>query len=62
MAENDETVTLKPGERAPVSGFYDCDAGGGHRWSTDVKGHPMLTLPEECTGAVWRLAQQRPSS
>jgi hypothetical protein len=51
---------LHPGQKAPVSGFYECDSGCGHRYSTDVAGHVLPPLPEGCTGGGWQLAQARP--
>ena len=51
---------FKPGERAPESGFYQCDCPNSHRWSTDVAGHPLPPLPEGCAGSRWTLKERRP--
>ncbi|WIX76835.1 hypothetical protein QRX50_36220 [Amycolatopsis carbonis] len=56
-----DNATFSPGQKAPVSGFYECDTGCGHRYSTDVAGHVLPPLPKECSGSGWRLAQQRPT-
>lgn len=47
--------TFRPGEQVPVSGIYECDCGQNHRFSTDVKGHPFPPVPEDCSGATWKL-------
>ncbi|WP_218952429.1 hypothetical protein [Amycolatopsis anabasis] len=57
-----ENAMFTPGQKAPVSGFYTCDSGCGHRFSTNVAGHVLPPLPEGCAGRGWRLAEQRPSS
>lgn len=51
---------FKPGEKAPVSGFYECDSPCAHRLSTDVAGHTLPPLPEGCSGAAWKLREARP--
>lgn len=58
MAESGQL--LKPGQKAPVSGFYKCDCGKEHRYSTDVAGHVLPPLPGQCSGTGWRLAEARP--
>ncbi|MCZ4098922.1 hypothetical protein G3I60_39630 [Streptomyces sp. SID13666] len=50
--------TWHPGEFVPASGIYVCDCGGGHHWSTDVKGHRFPPLPSDCTGESWALKTQ----
>jgi hypothetical protein len=60
MTDTDHGAVLRPGQRAPVSGFYECDSGCGHRYSTDVAGHVLPPLPQSCEGGDWRLAQPRP--
>ncbi len=62
MAQIGETVTVKPGHRAPVSGYDDCDTGCGHRRSTDVHGHRMPPLPDGYRGGTWRPSERRPTS
>jgi hypothetical protein len=62
MAEIAQSATFRPGQKAPVSGFYECDCGKRHRYSTDVAGHVLPPLPAECSGGVWTLAQARPST
>ncbi len=52
----------KPGQKAPASGFYECDAGCWHRFSTNVAGHVLPPLPDGCAGTGWRLVEQRPGS
>ncbi|WP_209448838.1 hypothetical protein [Rhodococcus qingshengii] len=52
--------TYHPGQKAPVSGFYECDCGDAHRVSTDVAGHVLPPLPQGCSGGVWRLKEARP--
>jgi hypothetical protein len=54
-AEPDPPRVYKPGQRVPVSGIYVCDAGCGHRYSVDVKGHRFPPTPPGCSGSGWRL-------
>ncbi len=61
MASIGSNATFRPGQKAPASGFYECDCGRGHRFSTNVAGHVLPPLPEGCSGATWRLAEARPS-
>lgn len=56
---NDEQ-TYRPGQKAPVSGFYECNCGDAHRVSTDVAGHVLPPLPQGCSGGVWTLKEARP--
>jgi hypothetical protein len=60
MGETDQGAVLRPGQKAPVSGFYECDSGCGHHYSTDVAGHVLPPLPEGCKGGGWRLTEARP--
>jgi hypothetical protein len=60
MAETEHGEVLHPGQKAPVSGFYECDCGKGHQYSTDVAGNVLPPLPQGCSGGGWRLAQARP--
>lgn len=60
MPESEDRELLHPGQTAPVSGFYECDCGQRHRYSTDVAGHVLPPLPRECAGSGWRLAEARP--
>ncbi|MCW2879466.1 MAG: hypothetical protein JWQ95_3566 [Sphaerisporangium sp.] len=49
-----------PGTHVRESGIYECDAGDGHRWSTDVKGNVFPPLPDGCKGGGWRMATRTP--
>jgi hypothetical protein len=60
MTDTEHIQVLHPGQRVPVSGFYECDCGTGHRYSTDVAGHVLPPLPQGCSGTGWRLAEARP--
>ena len=40
--------SFHPGQEVPESGFYECDAGGSHRWSVNVRGHRFAPLPDGC--------------
>ncbi|MDH2388580.1 hypothetical protein QCN29_07235 [Streptomyces sp. HNM0663] len=52
---NQEKTSRHPGEIMPASGIYECDCGGGHHWSTDVKGHRFPPLSAGCSGESWAL-------
>jgi hypothetical protein len=60
MTDSGHGELLHPGQKAPVSGFYECDCGQSHGYSTDVAGHILPPLPHGCSGRGWRLAQARP--
>jgi hypothetical protein len=62
MATIGDDATFKPGQKAPVSGFYECESGCRHRFSTNVAGHVLPPLPDGCSGGAWRLAEQSPHS
>jgi hypothetical protein len=52
--------TFRPGQKAPVSGFYECDCGEAHQVSTDVAGRILPPFPQGCSGSVWWLKEARP--
>ncbi|MCW2881304.1 MAG: hypothetical protein JWQ95_5404 [Sphaerisporangium sp.] len=60
MAEEGEI--FHPGIKVTQSGIYQCDAGCGHQWSTDVQGNVFPPLPKGCKGGGWRLATKTPRS
>ncbi|MFJ6940191.1 hypothetical protein [Streptomyces sp. NPDC101132] len=52
---NEDKTSWHPGEIVPASGIYECDCGGEHHWSTDVRGHRFPPLPDVCLGEYWTL-------
>jgi hypothetical protein len=52
---------FRPGEIVPTSGIYECDAGCGHQWSTNVKGHRFPPMHDGCPGQAWKLTNRTPS-
>ncbi|TQM32438.1 hypothetical protein [Nocardia bhagyanarayanae] len=62
MTKLEENEILKPGQKAPASGIYECcgPTSCGHRFSTDVAGHRLPPLPADCKGGGWRLQQPTP--
>lgn len=49
-----------PGQKVPSSGIYECDAGCGHQYSTNVKGHRFPPMQDGCPGKGWKLASKTP--
>jgi hypothetical protein len=49
-----------PGEIVPASGIYECDAGCGHQYSTDVEGHRFPPMRAGCAGKGWKLLSKTP--
>jgi hypothetical protein len=52
--------TVKPGEEATISGFYECDGGCEHAFTTEKDRHIMPPMPPDCVGVAWRLVHARP--
>ena len=50
MTETEHCQLLHPGQKAPVSGFYEYDCAKGHRYTTDVASHVLPPLPHEYSG------------